>query len=447
MHRRRFLSSLSAAAFAPAIARGAPSHPFAGLRVGVIGCGWYGKNDMARLLQIAPVEVRVLCDPDRNMLEEAAALAEKRQVSRQRPAVFGDYREMLAAEKCDLVIIGTPDHWHALPAIAAMEAGAHLYLQKPVAVDVAEGFAILDTARRLNRVVQIGTQRRSTPHIIEAKEKILDVGKLGTVGHVDMFCYYHMRRRGTPPHREPPPELDWDMWTGPAPLRPYHDGIHPGGWRSFREYGNGIVGDMCVHMLDTARWLLDAGWPTLISSTGGIFVDPESHANVPDTQTAVFQYDDLTMTWQHRTWGNPADPADPWGLVLYGSKGVLKVNVRRCEFIPADKNGQGWRSDFLDESAKFPEEREEQRTEAHASPATRRHLANMLDSIENKARPVADIEEGNISSACCVLANLAMETGRALAFDPATRTIPNDPEATALLRREYRAPWKHPAEA
>jgi predicted dehydrogenase len=447
MHRRKFLGSLAAASLSPTLARGTPARRFEGLRVGVIGCGWYGKNDMARLLQIAPVDVRALCDPDSNMLAEAAALAEKRQVSRKRPAIFSDYREMLAAEKCDLVIIGTPDHWHALPAIAAMEAGAHLYLQKPVAVDVAEGFAILDTARRLDRVVQIGTQRRSTPHIIEAREKIIASGKLGTVGHVEMFSYYHMRRRGAPPHREPPPELDWEMWTGPAPLRPYHDGIHPGGWRSFREYGNGIVGDMCVHMLDTARWLLDVGWPKRITSTGGVFIDPESHSNVPDTQTAVFQYENLTMTWQHRTWGHPADPADPWGLVLYGSKGVLKVNVRRCEFIPIEKNAQGWRSDFLDESAQFPEEREEPRAEAHASPATRRHLANLLDSIENKTRPVANIEEGNISSSCCVLANLALETGRALAFDPANRTIPNDPEATALLRRQYRAPWKHPAGA
>lgn len=428
------------------MARGAQSRRFEGLRVGVIGCGWYGKNDMARLLQIAPVDVRALCDPDRNMLEEAAALAAKRQISGKRPAVFNDYREMLAAEKCDLVIIGTPDHWHALPAIAAMEAGAHLYLQKPVAVDVAEGFAILDTASRLDRTVQVGTQRRSTPHLIEAKEKIIDAGKLGTVGHVEMFSYYHMRRRGAPPHREPPPELDWEMWTGPAPMRPYHDGIHPGAWRGFREYGNGFVGDMCIHMLDTARWLLGAGWPKRIASTGGIFVDPESHANVPDTQTALFEYDDMTMTWQHRTWGTAPDPAYPWGLVIYGSKGTLKASVLRCEFIPTDKNASGWQADALLETEKYPEEREEQRVEAHASPPTRRHFANLLEAIENNTRPVADIEEGNASSACCVLANLALDTGRTLAFDPETRTIPNDPEATALLRRPYREPWKHPAE-
>lgn len=446
MHRRKFLSSLTAAALTPAMARGAQSKRFEGLRVGVIGCGWYGKNDMGRLLQIAPVDVRALCDPDRNMLKEAADLAEKRQVSGKRPAVFNDYREMLTAEKCDLVIIGTPDHWHALPAIAAMDAGADLYLQKPVAVDVAEGFCILNTARRLGRTVQVGTQRRSTPHLIDAKQRIIDSGKLGTVGHVEMFSYYHMRRRGTPPLTEPPPELDWEMWTGPAPLRPYHDGIHPGGWRSFREYGNGMVGDMCIHMFDTARWLLDAGWPKRITSTGGVFIDQESHANVPDTQTALFEYENLSMTWQHRTWGTPADPAYPWGLILYGSKGTLKASVHRCEFIPSDKNASGWNAEAFMETDKYPEEREEHRVEPHASPATRRHLANLLDSIENKTRPVADIAEGNLSSACCVIANLALDTGRALNFDPETRTIPHDPEANALLRRPYRTPWKHPAE-
>ena len=446
MIRRKFLTSLSAAALVPTLARSAQARRFEGLRVGVIGCGWYGKNDMCRLLQIAPVDIRALCDPDRTMREQAATLAENRQVSRKRPAVFHDYREMLAAEKCDLVLIDTPDHWHALPAIAAMEAGAHLYLQKPVAVDVAEGFAILDTARRLNRTVQVGTQRRSTPHLIEAKQHIIDSGKLGTVAHVEMFSYYHMRRKGTPPHREPPPELDWEMWTGPAPLRPYHDGIHPGGWRSFREYGNGFVGDMCIHMFDTARWLLGVGWPQRITSTGGIFIDRESSANVPDTQTALFAYDNLTMTWQHRTWGTPADPAYPWGLILYGSKGTLKASVQRCEFIPTDKNASGWKADALVEPDKYPEEREEQRVEAHASPATRKHLANLLDCIENKTLPVADIAEGNLSSACCVLANLALDTKRSLTFHPETRTIPGDPAATALLRRPYRAPWKHPAD-
>ena len=445
MYRRTFLHTLVAAGMAPGMIGAREAAAFEGLRVGVIGCGWYGKNDVFRLLQIAPVEVVSICDPDRRMLDEAAPWIARRQVSKKEPARFGDYREMLAAKNVDLVIVGTPDHWHTLPTIAALKAGAHVYLQKPVAVDVDEGFAILDAARRAGRVVQIGTQRRSTPHLIEAKEKVVEAGLLGTVGHVDLFSYYHMRRGGQPPDRDPPPELDWEMWTGPAALRPYHDGIHPGGWRSYREYGNGFVGDMCIHMLDTARWLLGIGWPHSIVSTGGVFIDPDAHANVPDTQTASFEYDDLTISWQHRTWGAAADPAWPWGLVIYGSKGTLKAGVLSYEFTPVGDTQPTLRADAALECDAHPEEREEPRFERHAAPATRRHLADMLRCMDKGGRPVADIEEINISSACCVLANLSLDTGRVLSFDPAQRLVHNDPDATLLLQRPYREPWQHPA--
>ena len=151
---------------------------------------------------------------------------------------------------------GTP--W---PAIAAMEAGADLYCQKPISVDVAEGQAMLAAARKLKRVVQVGTQRRSTPHLIEAKEKVVEAGLLGKIGLVEICCYYHMRGRGNPPDMAPPASLDWESWIGPAPFRPYNTMIHPRGWRSFKEFGNGIVGDMCIHMLDMTRWMMGLGWP------------------------------------------------------------------------------------------------------------------------------------------------------------------------------------------
>jgi predicted dehydrogenase len=203
-------------------------------RVGLIGCGWYGKSDTYRLLQVAPVEVVAICDVDQRMREEAAGLIAARQASSRAPRQHKDFREMLREKDLDLVIVGTPDHWHALPTLAAMEAGAHVYLQKPVGVDVMEGRAILETARRLGKVVQIGTQRRSTAHLIQAKQEIIDAGKLGTVGHIEMCSYYHMRVN-RPAVRESPPEwLDWDFWCGPAPLVDYHPAIHPGGWRSFR---------------------------------------------------------------------------------------------------------------------------------------------------------------------------------------------------------------------
>jgi predicted dehydrogenase len=220
---------------------------------------------------------------------------------------------MLKERDLDVVLIATPDHWHALPAIAAIQAGADLYLQKPISVDVVEGQAILAAARKHNRVVQVGTQRRSTPHLVEARDTIVKTGKLGKVGLVETYCYYHMRARNNPPDTTPPDYLDYDMWTGPAPMRPYNELVHPRGWRAFMEYGNGIVGDMCIHMLDMVRWQLDLGWPKRIASSGGILVDKESKSNITDTQSASFDFGDLEMVWQHRTWGHPNDPQYPWG--------------------------------------------------------------------------------------------------------------------------------------
>src|SRR5438034_4360439 len=306
-------------------------------RVGLIGCGWYGKCDLFRLIQVAPVEVVSLCDVDRQMLAEAAEQVAQRQVSKKKPRTYSDYRLMLKEKDLDIVLIATPDHWHALPMIAAVEAGADVFVQKPISVDVIESQAMVAAARKHQRVVQVGTQRRSTPHLVEARNTIVREGKLGKVGLVEVYCYYHMRARENPPDTAPPAYLDYEMWTGPAPLRPYNQLVHPRGWRAFMEYGNGIVGDMCVHMLDMVRWMLDLGWPRRVSSAGGILVDKASKANITDTQTATFDFGDLTLVWQHRTWGHPNDPKYPWGATLYGDKGTLKVSVDGYDFILLEK--------------------------------------------------------------------------------------------------------------
>ena len=415
----------------------------AGKRVGLIGCGWYGKCDLLRLLQVAPVEVVALCDVDRSQLNEAGAIIAGRQTSRKTPRLHGDFREMLKEKDLDLVLIGTPDHWHALTALEAMAAGADLYLQKPISVDVIEGKAILDSARRLGRVVQVGTQRRSTPHLIEAKQRFIDQGKLGKIGHVEMFSYYHMRARGNPADQAPPEGLDWDMWCGPAPQRPFNKAIHPRGWRSFREYGNGILGDMCIHMLDTVRWMLDLGWPLRITSNGGSFVDPGSIANVPDTQVAMFDFGVLSAVWTHRTWGTTPDVDFPWGAIIYGEKGTLKLSVQRYEFVPLGKEAPTRREVSL-ELDQFPEDAAEKSLEKHVAPAIRGHMRDWLEAVANRGKPVADVEQGHISSASCILGNLSADLHRTLAWDPATHQVRGDDEANKLLARSYRGPWKHP---
>jgi predicted dehydrogenase len=435
MNRRRFIeTAVGAGLSAYAYAQDKPR------RVGLIGCGWYGKIDILRLIQIANVEVASLCDVDSKMLADAADIMASRQASKKRPRLFKDYREMLREKDLDIVEIATPDHWHALTAIAAMESGADVYCQKPISVDVVEGQAMLAAARRLKRVVQIGTQRRSTPHLVEARE-IVRSGKLGRIGWVDTYSYANSRPRNDP-DSQPPSTLDYEMWTGPAPMRPYNAMMHPRSWRQFMEYGNGTIGDMGVHMLDMARWMLDLGWPKRISSTGGILMHTSGKANIPDTQVATFEFDNLRITWNHRYWGAPPDPKYTWGATFYGDQGTLKAGVYSYDFVPL--RGDAIHKDVTYELDKFPEDNTEPQIEKHVAPAIRYHMKDFLAAIDARSRPVADIEQGHISSSCCILGNIALKVGRTLNWDAAAGRITGDEEANGLLRRPYRAPWVHP---
>jgi len=436
VHRRQFLAAslASQAAFAHDKPR----------RVGLIGCGWYGKADLFRLVQVAPIEIVSLCDVDQNMLSQAADMAASRQKSGRKPRTYADYREMLKEKDLDIVLVATPDHWHALAMIAAVKAGADVYCQKPISVDVVEAHAMLAAARKYKRVVQIGTQRRSTPHIIEARDNFIRQGRLGRIGLVEICCYYHMRNTGNPPDTPAPANLDYEMWTGPAPMRPYNALTHPRSWRLFMEYCNGIVGDMCIHMFDMARWMMDLGWPRRISSSGGILVQKEAKANTTDTQVATFEYDDLKIVWQHRTWGAAPDPKYPWAAVFYGEKGTLKVSVNGYDFIPEGKGAQPVHRDVTYELEQYPEDKTEAGLEKHVAPAIRYHMKDFLAAIDSRGKPVADIEQGYISTASCILANNALKLGRTLAWDPERQRVANDEEANRLLRRPYRKPWTHP---
>jgi predicted dehydrogenase len=457
MDRRQFITATTAAGVSLAAAAATRERLLAQevanqkpKRVGLIGCGWYGKCDLFRLMQVAPVEVVSLCDVDVKQREKAAKIVAQRKPTEDPPRLFGDYREMLKEKDLDICLIGTPDHWHALTMIAACEAGADVYCQKPISVDVVEGQAMLAAARKHGRVVQVGTQRRSTPHLVEAKEKIVDAGLLGKIAYVEVCCYYHMRANGNPPTQPVPDHLDYEMWTGPAPMRPYDGLPHKRWWRTFMEYGNGIVGDMCIHMLDMIRWQLDLGWPKAISSTGGILVQKEGKSNTTDTQAATFDFGDLKVVWQHRSWGNPPDPDYPWAGFIYGDKGTLKLSVNRYDFIPQGKKEPTLSGTFhSDPEDKYPEDKTEgeltgDQQETHVLTANRAHQRDFLKAIANRSKPIADIEQGHISTASCILANLSMQLGRTLTWDPVKGQVVGDAEANKLLAREYRKPWVHP---
>lgn len=442
MNRRQFLSAGAAGIFS-ASNYAAPFADMKPKRVGMIGSGWYGKSDLLRLVQVAPVEVVSLCDVDSHMLAEAAELVSTRQASHKKPRTYSSYKKMLAEKDLDLVIIDTPDHWHALPMIEAVKGGLDVWVQKPISVDIEEGYAMLAAARKYNKVVQVGTQRRSTPHLIEARDQFIREGKLGKIGVVEIYCYYHMRATTNPPDTTPPDYFDYETWTGPAPMRPYNELVHPRRWRAFEEYSNGIMGDMCVHMLDMTRWMMDLGWPKSVSSSGGILVDKKSKANIPDTQTATFDFGDLKVIWNHRSYGAAPDPKYPWGATFYGEKGTLKTSVMGYDFIP--EKGAPVHKDVVYEYEQFPEDRTEKDLERHVAPAIRGHMKNFLQCIESREKPVADIEQGHISTASCILANMSMKLGRTLTWDPAKHRIVGDEAANKLLRRPYRKGYIHPA--
>lgn len=448
VNRRTFIKGSTAASVALTVGTSAFSkvNPEKLYRVALIGTGWYGKSDLFRLIQVANVEVVGLCDVDSEQLSEAQELVSKRQKSGKKPKGYKNYKDLLKEQKPDIVLIGTPDHWHPLICIDAIKSGSHVFVQKPISVDVIEGEAMVATARKYNKVVQVGTQRRSTPFLKHAKEKYIDTGKLGKISHVDICCYFPMRNNSNPPLQDVPPNLDYDMWVGPAPKRPYDGSPHIRWWRAFMEYGNGVVGDMCVHMLDAVRWSMDLGWPTKITSTGGIWVQKDAKSNITDTQTALFEYPELNIVWNHRTWGAPADPKYPWSYKFYGDKGTLECNTMMYDYTPLrGVNAEPEHVDVEMDRVNFPEDLTEKQIELNAAPAMRAHMLDFLAAIENGGKPVADIEQGHISTASCIMANISQSLGgRPLVYDPKSRSIVGDPEATALLMRPYREGYVHP---
>ncbi|HWA28300.1 MAG TPA: Gfo/Idh/MocA family oxidoreductase [Lacunisphaera sp.] len=444
MNRRTFVSSVAVAGAALAsrsrLLAAAVTRP----RVGLIGCGWFGGVNLENFANNTAVDFVSLCDPNQHSLRDTLKTVAKYQQAV--PQTFSDYREMLKPGAHDIVIVGTPDHWHALPAIAAMKAGADLYLEKPVSVDVIEGEALVAAARKYNRVVQVNTQRRSNPLYAEARDKYVTSGRIGKIGLVETYSFLGGRPTGLIPDGPVPAHLDYELWTGPAPMLPFKPAKESRGWRAFQEYGNGQIGDLGVHMIDKVRWLLGLGWPQSIQSTGGIYVDPTGTSNITDTQLSVFRYPGLDVSWSHRTWGQSPIPlrhwSDQWGARLVGSKGTLNLTMLEYIFTPT---GGGVREGvhMLSKTGNLENIDFDKEGDAYVE-TEKRHVLDFMAAREKRSRPIADIEEGHISSACCELANLSLQLGRPLVYDPKTRTIPGDAEATRLLARPYRGPWVHP---
>jgi predicted dehydrogenase len=418
MHRRDFLETSTAAAVALSArtAAGAADLPSERVVLAVMGLRSRGKDHVRAFAAFDDVEIAYLIDPDENMVPPALKLVSQRQ--KRAPKVEKDVRRVLEDKNVTALSIAAPDHWHALATIWACQAGKHVYCEKPVSHNLIEGRRMVEAARKYQRVVQVGTQRRSAPHLASARE-FVRAGKLGKVPFVQTWIAGHRKSIGRKPDAPVPAGVDYDLWLGPAPERPFNPNRFHYNWHWNWDYGTGEIGNNGIHALDMARFLLDLDAPARITSGGGkYFYDDDQQT--PDTMVTTFDFPHTALTWEHRIWSPTGFEGEEFGVMLFGEKGTLLFDKK------------GWH--VADGPAASDK----------SSDSERLHFRNFLDCIKDGKRPNADIEEGHKSTRLCHLGTVALRVGRVLHFDEKTETLVDDPEANRLLGRTYRKPFEVP---
>jgi predicted dehydrogenase len=403
-------------------------------------------NILGEAMASGACDVVAMCDVDDRLLGPAIEKVQK--LTGQSPRRYRDFRELLAQEKPAIVIVATPDHWHPLQTIAAVKAGAHVYVEKPICHTIREGRAMVKAARDTGRVVQVGTHRRVSPHNVSGRE-FLRSGKAGKIGMVRAFVHY-----GGGPERplrnvQPPKELDWEMWCGPAPRRPFNGAldlanpwrgaIHPRGFRGYLDYANGTLGDWGIHWLDQIVWVMEETWPRHVFSTGGrpvkgppVLTAEEQTSDAPDHQVATYQFESFTVSWEHRQFaGNQAEKGESVGCYFYGTEGTFHM---------------GWHSGwtFYPADAKKPVLHEDPQLHRPDEQNIKELWADFLAAIRTGRRPVADLEEVQRSTNMSLLGMLSLKLGRSVAWDGRQEVVVGDPEANRLLSRTYRQGWEYP---
>jgi predicted dehydrogenase len=439
LNRRDFMAASTAAGLAwaaPAVLGAEKNKRY---KTALIGTGWWGMNILGEAIDAGRSDVVAMCDVDLGQLDPAVAKIEKK--TGRAPRKYTDFRELLEKEKPEIAIVATPDHWHPLIMIAACQAGAHVYVEKPICHTIQEGRAMVDAARAAGRVVQVGTHRRVSPHNISGM-KFLKSGKAGKIGMVRAFVHYGGGEEKPRPNEDPPQGLDWNLWCGPAPVRPFNRKIHPRGFRGFLDYANGTLGDWGIHWLDQILWWTEEKWPKTVYSTGGrpiagpaINDGKQQTSDAPDHQIAAFEFESFSVSWEHRRFGgNNAEktlPGQAVGCYFYGTGGTFHMGwLDGWTFYPVGRNQKPLHQD---PQLHQPDEQN-----------IRELWADFLASIASGRRPVCDIEIGHRSTSMSLLGMLSLKLGRSVRWDGQKEQIVGDPEASKLLRRQYRGPWKYP---
>ena len=424
INRRTFLgaAAVGTAALGSVLARAAdPAPSDKKLKLGVIGCGWYGMVDAKAALKVGGVEVIALCDVDSEHLAKSAGEIEKLQGSR--PKTFKLYADLLQTPGLEAVIIATPPHWHALPFIAACEKGLDIYCEKPLAYDIREGRAMADAAKKSGRIVQIGFQRRQAAAIREARQYLQD-GNAGRIVCVEAQIHYNAGTKDATP-QDPPASLDWDLWCGPAPKIPYSPQVGHMNWRLEKTTGQGHLVDWGIHLIDATRWILGESTPRTVSASGGIY-QLKGKITTPDVLTAHFEFEKCPVTWRHRIWGaEEYAPEVSNGIFFYGEKETVFVTDDKWITIPLGKG----------------KERKITETKSDAGKA---HMADFLAAVRTRQQPSCLIEDAFQSTATVKLAMIAYDTGAKITWDGRSEQIIGNDPAAKLLKRDYRGPWQHP---
>jgi predicted dehydrogenase len=396
-------------------------------RTALIGSGWWGTNILREAIRSGECQTIALCDVDESQLEKA--MKEVSGLTSDTPKRYKDYRELLDREKPEIAIVATPDHWHPLIMIAGVKSGAHVYVEKPIGHTVYEGRAMVKAARDNDRVVQVGTHRRVSPHNVSGMQFLKD-GKAGKIGMVRAFVHYGGGPGQPTPDSEPPSGLDWDMWCGPSPYRPFNRAIHPKGFRMFLDYANGQLGDWGIHWMDQILWWTEEKYPKRIFSTGARHIRRDS-TTAPDTQIASFEFEQFTAAWEHRLYAANEAEKHNIGAYFYGTEGTFHMGwLDGWTFYPANKK----KAPIHEEPTLHEPDQQN----------IRELYANFLSCIKSGERPISDIEIGHRSTNMSLLAMLSLKLGRSLAWDGDRQVILNDDEANKGLSRAYRKPWEYP---
>ncbi len=427
-NRREFLYGAGAAALSIGARRilGANDR----IHVAIVGLGGRGRAHLGYYMAIPAAQIVAVCDVDQAAQERAVAMVEKKTGAK--PAVYTDFRKLLEDKEVHAVSIATPNHWHALQTIWACQAGKDVYVEKPACHNVWEGLKMIEAARKYNRMVQVGSQGRSAPHKIRAMQ-LLREGVIGKVYLSKGLCFKRRRSIGRKPDGPAPPGVNWDLFLGPAPMRPFNENRFRYNWHWFWDTGNGDIGNQGVHEMDIARWGLgDITWPTYVVSTGGKYVYDDDQ-ETPNTQLATFDYGDCEIVFEVRgliTGGE--DGLQPRGEntignLFLGSEGYMAVDGAGFQVYKGEK-----RELAMDEKADRGD--------------TIPHIENFFKAVRSRNYKdlTADVEIGVISASLCHLANISYRLKRGLRFDPRSVKFIGDDEANRMLTREYRKPYVVP---